>query len=136
MDMDFNDNLHHHHSPSHDSGPSTSPSILHTGLPGKETRLDVPQDPTISGTLYRITYSAENAGKVFKTGQTWFEFVDTNEANALARQENPFWPFANYEEWEYAAWLECSGLSQSAIDTHLNLKHVSTFLQSHCRVAS
>lgn len=58
-------------------------------------------------------------------GEAWTSFEELRQGQ-LDRNEEPWGPFENEEEWELARWIMRSGVSQSHTDTLLKLPIVCT----------
>jgi hypothetical protein len=43
---------------------------------------------------------------------------------------NPYFPFANEAKWEFAAWVNCTGLSHNELDGYFHLQCVHHFNSS------
>jgi hypothetical protein len=63
-------------------------------------------------------------------------FMDrfNDDKHALRRVQNPYYPFADQEEWELGSFLLRSGMSMQKMDEFLRLKLVFNFLAYplHC----
>ncbi len=68
-----------------------------------------------------------HAGANFGDGQHILEKISLDEF-VKQRKENLYYPFANKDDWEVAAWLSKSGLSMADIDSFLKLAFVSSRL--------
>jgi hypothetical protein len=57
-------------------------------------------------------------------------FIDrlNNDKYASHRVQNPYYPFADQEEWDLGSFLLCSGMSMQKVDEFLRLKLVLQFL--------
>ena len=71
------------------------------------------------------------AGKIYGRAES---FVDRlrNDKYASFRLQNPYYPFADKDEWELGSFLLGSGMSMQKVDEFLRLKLVFIFWTSPC----
>ena len=75
--------------------------------------------------LLRVDFP--HAGKIYGRTKSFIDRLNDNQY-ASHRVQNPYYPFADQEEWELGSFLLCSGMSMQKVDEFLRLKLVLEFL--------
>ena len=111
------------------------PTRLSSPQPEFNTTDDVPPSPTASSPEpisnlvpthpgpFRAVFP--NAGKAYGRGKSFMDRFN-DDKYAPQRVHNPYYPFADQEEWELGGSLLRSGMSMQKVDDFLKLKLVRT----------
>jgi hypothetical protein len=94
---------------------SPSPLAVDPGL--TEDMVPGPQRPHVK---------FPTAGKIYGHTTTFIDRLNDDKYASHCVQ-NPYYPFADQEEWELGSFLLCSGMSMQKVDEFLRLKLVLQF---------
>jgi hypothetical protein len=75
-------------------------------------------------TKQTFTEMYQGCSQAFSGGSTFMESF-WQDKYAPERRENLYFPLASGNEWQFASWCLCSGLSMAAVDSLLSLNIVS-----------
>lgn len=118
--------------------PSFSVSSLPPGFPDNMDDAPLSPSPINSDPDHqplRVEFST--AGKIYGHGKSFVDYLN-DDKYAPYRVRNPYYLFADQEEWELGSFLLRSGMSMQKVDEFLRLKLVnqnSTYFLHHLLIS-